>query len=138
MKIPNTLHVCWFTEPTGAPLSVTFSVISRIATFSWDPIECSERKGNITGYIVQFLDVDRTRIPGYLKNRTFNVGGLTLDAEYTFQVAGVNVNGRGPYTTPIFIKTIEGGMPFCAIMKGSNYVSHTFHKLILYTCIFVQ
>ena len=77
-------------------------------TFYWESIECIERNGDITGYAVRFQGDDI--VPGLVVNRTFNVSGLTPGTRYTFQVAGININGTGPYTDAVYVTTDEDGM----------------------------
>ena len=90
---------------------VIYSTTSTNATFYWDPIECIERNGIITGYVVEFQDQQNgASIPGDLENQSFTASGLTPSTHYTFQVAGVNINGLGPYSSTTFIQTDEGSM----------------------------
>ena len=94
-----------------------YLITSRKASFYWDPIECIERNGIITDYIVKLQDQrKRTGIPGELVDRNFTTSGLTPATHYTFQVAGVNINGLGPYSNTTFIKTDEESMTI--ILKG--------------------
>ena len=89
-----------YSAPTGFPGNVMASTTSRNVTVSWDPIECSERNGVITGYVVE---LDGTSIGMVTSpDRTFTATGLTPHANYTFRVAGVNSHGTGPYTDVIF------------------------------------
>ncbi len=96
--------------PTGIPRNVTASATPRSVTVSWDAIECIERNGNITGYMVEFRERGGARIPGEVVNQTFTASGLNPHTKYTFRVAGVNINGTGPYTAIIFIATKRASM----------------------------
>ena len=74
---------------------------------SWDTIECIERNGIITGYIVEFQEEGGAMIPGEVVGQNFTVSGLTPATRYTFQLAGVNSNGTGPFTTATITSTYE-------------------------------
>ena len=71
---------------------------------------CKERNGMITGYAVEFQEQGGARIPGEVVGRTFTASGLTPHTNYTFRVAGNNINGTGPFTDTIAILTNEDGM----------------------------
>ena len=95
--------------PTGVPQNVTYSVTSRSINITWDTIECIERNGMITDYTVIF---GGAVIPGEVNetDRTFIASGLTPHTNYTFQVAGVNINDTGPFSDSIIILTHEEGI----------------------------
>ena len=96
--------------PTGAPSVVTPSMTSRNITVTWDTIECIERNGLITNYTVVFQEEGGADVPGNIVNRTFSATELTPFTSYTFQVAGVNDVGTGPYTNAITVTTAEDGL----------------------------
>ena len=72
---------------------------------TWDAVECIERNGIITGYVVEFQEQGGDRIPGEVVGQNFTASGLTPATRYTFQLAGVNSNGTGPFTTTTIIST---------------------------------
>ena len=78
---------------------------------TWDTIECIEQNGRITGYTVVFQEQGGANVPGSVNtvDRTFSAEGLTPGTSYTFQVAGVNDVGTGPFTE-ITITTDEEGL----------------------------
>ena len=77
---------------------------------TWDTIECIERNGILTDFTVVFQEQGGANVPGSVNtlDRTFSAGGLTPEISYTFQVAGVNDVGTGPFTE-ITITTDEEG-----------------------------
>ena len=75
---------------------------------TWGTIECIERNGILTDYTVVFQEQGGANVTGNIVNRTFSAGGLTPEISYTFQVAGVNDVGTGPFTE-ITITTDEEG-----------------------------
>ena len=89
--------------PTASPLNVTPITTSKSVMVSWDSIECIERNGIITGYVVEFQEQGGARIPGEAVGQNFTATGLTPATCYTFRVAGVNSNGTGPFTNATII-----------------------------------
>ena len=61
----------------------------------------------ITGYEVDFQHADgtATTADGQVNNQMFTASGLQPFTNYTFRVAGVNSEGRGPFTDPITLLT---------------------------------
>ena len=90
---------------------MVFSTTSRSVSVSWDTIECIERNGVITDYTVVFQEQGGAVIPGEVNvmDRTFTASGLTPHTNYTFRVAGVNINGTGPFSDSITILTETEG-----------------------------
>ena len=82
---------------------------ARSISMSWNEIECIERNGMITNYTVEFSSLGGSVIPGVLmvNERRFTASGLTSFTNYTFQVAGVNSNGTGPFSNVAIIQTAE-------------------------------
>ena len=95
--------------PTGAPRDVTPSMTSRSIMVTWDTIECIERNGIITGYTVIFQELGGVNVTSSTVDRTFSATELTPFTSYTFQVAGVNDVGTGPFTNVITVITAEEG-----------------------------
>ena len=83
---------------------------SRSITVTWDTIECIERNGILTGYTVVFQEPGWANVSSNTVDRTFSATELTPFTNYTFQVAGVNDVGTGPFTDIITITTDEGGL----------------------------
>ena len=66
---------------------------------------CIQQNGHITDYVVRYYatcgadrDVQQNELVGTMCDI---VDGLTLNTEYAFQVAAVNVNGTGPFSESI-------------------------------------
>ena len=98
--------------PTGTPRDVIPSMTSRSIMVTWDTIECIERNGIITNYTVVFQEQGGANVPGNTVGMIFSAEGLTPHTNYTFQAAGVNDVGTGPYTNVITVTTAEDGL-FC-------------------------
>ena len=73
-------------------------------TLTWDEINCVDRNGVITGYMVHYgittfntsLNVTGTSA----SDRTFTASGLVPLTTYMFRIAAVNSDGVGPYSGP--------------------------------------
>ena len=104
---------------TGVPQDITPSVTARSVNVSWNEIECIERNGMITNYTVEFLSLGGSAIPGVLmvNERRFTASELTPFTNYTFQVAGDNSNGTGPFSNITIIETAEDGTLVCVANK---------------------
>ena len=98
---------------------------------TWDTIECIENNGIITGYTVVFQEQGGANVPGHTVDRTFSAAGLIPFTVYTFQVAGVNDVGTGPFTDIITITTSEEGFVFIV----SNNVTLSISPQFLVLCL---
>ena len=109
-----------------------FSTTQNTVVVYWDPIECIERNGIITDYIVEFQqEEDGASISGYLVDRSFTAIELSPATLYTFRVAGVNIKGTGPYSDTIYITTEEGGM---YESNNSPFLHNGCHRVITHQC----
>ena len=106
--------------PTGTPRDVTPSMTSRSIMVTWDTIECIERNGIITNYTVVFQE----QVPVNTVGMIFSAEGLTPQTNYTFQVAGVNDVGTGPFTNVITVTTAENGL-FCLLISDATLLFNT-------------
>ena len=89
----------------------TLLVSSRNITVVWDPIACTERNGEITGYTVQFYQPEGGVVSeNTTNNRNFTVTELQPFTSYIFQVAGFNINGTGPFAETTHFTTRETGI----------------------------
>ena len=75
-------------------------------TIEWSELDCTDRNGVITEYEVRYGPTSTTpsqRQIATISNpgrRMFTVDREFITLNYTFEVAVVNVNGTGPYSTP--------------------------------------
>ena len=82
---------------------------------NWDEITCRERNGVITNYLVELKKEGVGElIPGMLminERRFFANGSQIIPfTNYTFRVAGRNMQGLGPYFEIMTILTMEDSM----------------------------
>ena len=78
---------------------------------TWKAIECTLRNREITSYDLQYGELDgslTTRIIGSGDTR-YIVDGLLPFTFYRFLLAGINLNGSGPYASLAPIRTEEDG-----------------------------
>ena len=102
-SIHRYVNLVFRVAPTGAPHDVSPFMTSRSIMVTWDTIEYIEHNGIITGYTVVFQEQGGANVPGNTVDRTFSATELTPFTNYTFQVAGVNDAGTGPFTNIITI-----------------------------------
>ena len=84
-------------------------------TIEWSEVVCSDRNGDITGYRVHYGPTTTTPSQRKIANfsdpgrRTFTVDREFITLSYNFEVAAVNVDGIGPYSTPPL--TVDTAVP---------------------------
>ena len=81
-------------------------------TIEWSELDCTDHNGDITGYRVRYGPTSTT--PSQKHNASISGRMFTVDREfitlsYDFEVAAVNVNGTGPYSTPPL--TVDTAVP---------------------------
>lgn len=97
--------------PSGPPQDIQYSKSSRDIALSWAPIVCSQCNGPILDYMVEFQSLEDDVVNVTVSaNETFTAGGLVPSTNYTFRVAGVNINGTGPFSNALTILTDEDGI----------------------------
>ena len=77
-------------------------------TVQWGPVDCIQRNGEITGYLVQYAvqksDTTQTvNVSGDTNETT--ITGLEPATSYVIKVAAVNSAGTGKYSGAIFVLT---------------------------------
>ena len=96
--------------PLELPHNVLSSTTSRSIQVSWDPIECRERNGEITGYVMEWMELGGTVMLSNVTGRNFTSTDLTPFTLYTFRVAGVNINDTGTFSNIHTNSTDEDSM----------------------------
>ena len=98
--------------PTGYPSTVMDTTTPSTGMVTWDAIECIDRNGIITDYVVVFQkqesEVDVAGGMVDVNGRTYTVSELTPATRYTFRVAGVTDGGQGPFSPARVITTMDG------------------------------
>ena len=90
-----------FTAPPGAPQGLM--LLQSINNLTWNEVDCSQRNGLITGYIVM---ISNSSITYNLTSteRYIILTNLVFDTEYNISVAAVNSVGSGPFSDPIEVE----------------------------------
>ena len=92
--------------PTGTPQKVTIvDTTSTKITIQWQELPCSDRNGDIVGYTVRY-GISGSNIT--LRNYSDTIATLVELIPFTIysiEVAAFNVNGTGPFSTPVYMRT---------------------------------
>ena len=86
-------------------MNVTAGVIS--ISIHWNEVDCVERNGVITGYSVRyglFLAPQEKNIT-MDENREFSIDRLLIRTKYSFEVAAINGDGVGAYSSVVNVTT---------------------------------
>ena len=76
-------------------------------TVQWGPVNCIDRNGDITGYIVQYTgggSVQMISVPGIDTTMT-TITSLIPSSTYSIGVAAVNGALIGQYSDPVIVET---------------------------------
>ena len=114
----SSLSLISLSAAPGPPVRVTAVGNSSSQSFaiSWEPVECEDVNDmNIDHYIVRFglagsdntVDQKATSMMHHNVNN-MNQAALESLVYYTFQVAAVNSNGSGQYSSPVKAVILEG------------------------------
>ena len=102
--------------PTGSPKGLTVTSEESVSlTLMWETVPCSDQRGPIAGYILNYTCSNSTFTANntlVLESRHFMLTGLTPFTNYSvqFHVAAINTNGTGPYADKEFtVMTLQDG-----------------------------
>ena len=102
--IPMCVCVCACVSciaPSAAPTSVSVSeVTSSSITVQWGAVPCIDRNGDITGYSVQYGS-ETMSVSGDFSGGMYVISNLEPSAFYSIQVAAMNDDLIGPYSTAL-------------------------------------
>jgi hypothetical protein len=107
--------------PATGPTTTVSAINPHSITFTWKPLACIERNGEIIGYKVMFYEVghaDELGVPLQVIGESFTASNLIPGRGYTLKVAAVNEYGTGPYHSVRNVITTRIGMPTLCIKKG--------------------
>ena len=111
-----TCDVCIFAAPTDPPASVMTTSTPNTITVEWEPVECADRNGDITGYSVRYGEVGSAgslqMVEGDMDRRA-TISDLTPSTEYTISVAAVTSAGTGVYSDDMIQRTAGEHFPHC-------------------------
>jgi hypothetical protein len=66
---------------------------------SWEELECPQRHGVVTGYLIQQDNIHNYSIEQSL-SQNWTISGLSPFREYSFKIAAINEAGIGKFTEP--------------------------------------
>ncbi|CAI8041621.1 Tyrosine-protein phosphatase Lar [Geodia barretti] len=113
--------------PSGPPSSVTALALSSTSILvTWDNPDDFDANGIITAFEIILKDSSN-----HLRNFTqppsafsFHLEGLNKYAEYRVELSAQNSEGRGPFSNPVFINTLED-VPSAPVDIGVESVNST-------------
>ncbi len=118
------------TVPSGSPgVAIATTIRSTNITLTWTEIECLDRNGVITSYTIQYGEGNtRDMTINTQSNATTHlITGLKPFTQHTFNVAGINSVGIGPFSGPSeIIRTSE----------ESNLIKY--HPLLLFFVFYLS
>ena len=95
--------------PSGSPTVVSASSTSTTITVHWEPVDCIDSNGVITGYSVQYEVVESgtSETLSVTDGSTLQllIEDLSSSTNYSVAVATVNLVGTGDYSEPYLITT---------------------------------
>ena len=92
------------TVPSSPPREVTVTtVIPASLMVSWLRPTARNRNGPITSYMIHYTRVEPSDIMSVnvTSGTTYTISGLVGYVNYSVTVAAVNVNGTGPFSSPM-------------------------------------
>lgn len=95
--------------PGVAPIVRSLQVINASSVrLSWDSVDCGSRNGHLTDYRIAYSPSTQTGshvTVADVSSTRYDITELTEDTMYHFQIAAVNDDGVGPYSSPMAIFT---------------------------------
>ena len=101
--------------PSAAPTNVDVSeVTSSSITVQWGAVPCIDHNGDITGYSVQYGS-ETMSVSGDSSGGMYVISNLEPSAFYSIQVAAMNDDLIGPYSTALDQSTEGIKYIFCTL-----------------------
>ena len=101
----------FFPAPSGTPQEVTVvmaDTTSTKITVQWREVPYVSRNGDIVGYTVRYFSISGCNNT-ILHNDSDMLEATLVDlipfTNYSIEVAAFNVNGTGPFSTPVYLRT---------------------------------
>ena len=95
--------------PSGSPTVVSTTSTSTTITVHWEPVDCIDHNGVITGYSVQYEEVESgtSETLSVTDGSTLQllIEDLSTTTNYSVAVAAVNSADTGPYSDSYLITT---------------------------------
>ena len=89
-----------FTGASSGPRITTITPGVTNISIQWGEVDCVERNGEITGYSVRYgLSSSTSRNVATVDDRILVIDGLLIRTSYSFEVAAINRDGIGEYSS---------------------------------------
>ena len=99
--------------PSSSPRNVVVKSVNPASLMvSWRPPPNRDRNGPITGYVIQYTRVGSSdmMIVNVISGTTnTTISRLVANVNYSIEVAAINVNGTGPFSTAVMGRSGENG-----------------------------
>uniref|UniRef100_A0AC34QKY1 Fibronectin type-III domain-containing protein n=1 Tax=Panagrolaimus sp. JU765 TaxID=591449 RepID=A0AC34QKY1_9BILA len=113
----ETREAATFQQPPSAPplnLQLTYA-LERSLSFQWEPVDCSQRHGEIVNYEYELLGQDDwAKLERQIANTSdtkVTIDGLTPFTKYVLRVKAYNGIGGGPNTENLDVMTAKANAP---------------------------
>uniref|UniRef100_A0A7E4VM27 Fibronectin type III domain protein n=1 Tax=Panagrellus redivivus TaxID=6233 RepID=A0A7E4VM27_PANRE len=113
----ETREAATFQQPPSAPplnLQNTYA-LERSLSFQWEPVDCSQRHGEIVNYEYEILGQDDwAKLERQIANTSdgrVTIDGLTPFTKYVMRVKAYNSIGGGPNTENLDVMTAKANAP---------------------------
>ncbi len=96
------------TVPSGYPVDLSaVNVTSTNVTLTWGEINCLDRKGVITSYLIRYGVIHATlqTLDTQSNSTTYTFSDLNMHIRYRFSIAGANKISGGPFSDYIIVQT---------------------------------
>uniref|UniRef100_A0A913IDA2 Fibronectin type-III domain-containing protein n=1 Tax=Strongyloides stercoralis TaxID=6248 RepID=A0A913IDA2_STRER len=102
--------------PSAPPLDLQYTyTLPRSVSFQWEPVDCSQRHGNIINYEYEILGQDDwAKLERQIANTSdtrITIEGLTPYTKYVMRVKAYNNIGGGPNTENLDVMTAKADAP---------------------------
>lgn len=103
-------------QPSAPPLDLQLTyALERSLSFQWQPVDCSQRHGDITNYEYEIVGLDDwaklERQIANTSNLQVTIDGLTPFTKYVMRVKAYNSIGGGPNTENLVVMTAKALAP---------------------------
>ena len=107
----------------------------------WGPVDCIQRNGEITGYLVQYAVVENSTtqtvdVSGDTNETT--ITGLEPATSYSIQVAAVNSAGKGVYSNATVVTTKGIVFTFLVPECERNKIAPLYREFVHFVTMLLQ
>ena len=104
--------------PSSPPQSVTVMAVDPSSLrVTWQQPPEIDHNGPLTGYQIRYGQVGRSTSTVSTSSTSYTLTGLTTYVQYTVQVAAVNSDGTGPFSSSLTSLSGQDSMLFYSVVK---------------------